>query len=101
MVRVRVTSSRNACMRHLGQKEYIPVNGAWITKQKALLEKHLREQGESGAPLAELRQVLPAESERSIQRLLSEMRDEGKVALHGKRRWARWVFAKAKTRNDK
>lgn len=76
---------------------YTRKRGLDYETKKALLEKHLREQGDSGAPLAELRQVLPAESERSIQRLLSEMRDEGKVALHGKRRWARWSFVKDKT----
>lgn len=78
---------------------YTRKKGLDYETKKALLEKHLREQ-ETGAPLAELRQVLPAESERSIQRLLSEMRDEGRVALHGKRRWARWVFVKAKLQND-
>jgi ATP-dependent DNA helicase RecG len=78
---------------------YTRKKGLDYETKKALLEKHLREY-ESGAPLAELRQVLPAESERSIQRLLSEMRDEGRVVLHGKRRWARWVFVKAKTQND-
>jgi len=59
---------------------------------KALLEKHLCSQGETGAPLAELRQVLPAESERAVQRLLDELRDEGKIALQGQRRWARWFI---------
>ncbi len=67
---------------------------------KALLEQHLRGQGNIGAPLAELRQVLPAESERAIQSLLLEMRDEGRVVLQGKRRWARWVIALSKDEND-
>jgi len=64
---------------------------------KALLEKHLRGQGEDGAPLSELRQVLPSESARSIQYLLAELREEGRVTLRGQRRWARWVIASPKT----
>jgi ATP-dependent DNA helicase RecG len=59
--------------------------------KKALLEKHLREQGEKGAPLSELQQVLPSDSTRAIQRLLGELRDAKRVELRGKRRWARWV----------
>jgi ATP-dependent DNA helicase RecG len=63
---------------------------------KALLEQHLRGQGELGSPLSELRQVLPSESGRGVQRLLDELRGEGRVALRGQRRWARWVIAAAK-----
>jgi len=51
--------------------------------KKALLEKHLRAHSGIGAPLSELRQVLPAESERGIQELLNEMRKEGRVILRG------------------
>ena len=64
---------------------------------KALLEQHLRGQGELGSPLSELRQVLPSESEGGVQRLLAELRDEGRVALLGQRRWARWLVVTAKT----
>lgn len=59
--------------------------------KKALLQQHLSEQGDSGAGLAELRQVLPAESESAVQRLLGEMRAEGRVDVHGVKRWARWI----------
>jgi ATP-dependent DNA helicase RecG len=59
---------------------------------KALLEAHLRGQGEAGSPLSELRQVLPSESEGAIQRLLNELRSEGRVVLRGQRRWARWTM---------
>uniref|UniRef100_A0A831TYR6 Transcriptional regulator n=1 Tax=Geobacter metallireducens TaxID=28232 RepID=A0A831TYR6_GEOME len=79
---------------------YTRKKGLDYETKKALIEKHLREQKDSGAPLAELRQVLPAESERSIQRLLTEMRDEGRVALRGKRRWARWFIVSAKTQDN-
>ncbi len=66
---------------------------------KALLERHLRQQGDVGAPLAELCQVLPAESESGVQRLLVELRTEGRVVLRGVKRWARWVVAPAKAQN--
>ncbi|MEO7271144.1 MAG: ATP-binding protein [Vicinamibacterales bacterium] len=59
--------------------------------KKALLQQHLAEQGDGGAGLAELRQVLPAESESAVQRLLAEMRAEGRVDIQGVKRWARWV----------
>lgn len=69
---------------------------------KALLEQHLRLQGEEGAPLSELRQVLPSESESSIQRMLSELRSERRIFLRGQRRWARWVISSEadKAQND-
>jgi ATP-dependent DNA helicase RecG len=66
---------------------------------KALLERHLRSQGAAGSPLSELRQVLPSESESGIQRLLDELRNEGRVALRGQKRWARWVIAASKAQN--
>jgi ATP-dependent DNA helicase RecG len=57
---------------------------------KELLLKHLRENDGTGASLAELRQVLPTLSESAVQRLLDELRSEGRVYLAGSRRWARW-----------
>jgi ATP-dependent DNA helicase RecG len=57
---------------------------------KELLLKHLRDNGDIGAPLAELRQVVPTLSESAVQRLLDELRSEGRVYLAGSRRWARW-----------
>ena len=58
---------------------------------KALLERHLRDSSEVGAPLADLCQVLPALSRRSVQRLLGELRAEGKATIKGERKGARWV----------
>lgn len=57
---------------------------------KTLLLTHLTKQGEQGAPLAELRQVLPTLPESTVRDLLRELRDEGKLMLRGQRRWARW-----------
>jgi len=66
---------------------------------KALLDRHLKENAADGAPLADLCQVLPALSESAVQRLLGELRLEGKAELHGKRRWARWFPADSKAQN--
>jgi len=60
---------------------------------KALLLKHVSNQGQDGAPLAELRQVLPALPSSAIQSLMNEMRKEGSVFLDGQRRWARWKLS--------
>lgn len=57
---------------------------------KALIEKHLRKQGAVGAPISELRQVLPALSDSGIKRLLSEMKKEGRVKVESRKRWSRW-----------
>lgn len=85
----------------LGAKgEYTRKRGLDHETNKALLEKHLLEQGADGSPLAELRQVLPSESARGVQRLLEELRREGRVALRGTRRWARWSVAPAKNQNS-
>jgi hypothetical protein len=45
--------------------------------------------------LAELEQVVPQLGRAKVQRLLGELREEGKVILHGSRRWAKWRISKA------
>jgi hypothetical protein len=40
--------------------------------------------------LGEFRDVLPGLSKSQIQRLLRELRTEGRLRLEGDRRWARW-----------
>lgn len=80
----------------LGQKgTYTRRRGLDRDTNKALLLKHLRDQGDTGAALAELRQVLPSESEGMVQGLLSELRSEGQILLKGSRRWARWFIARS------
>lgn len=59
---------------------------------KALLLKHLEDSRGKGCPLSELQQVLPQLSPRHIQRLMDELREEKRVRLEGRRRWARWLF---------
>jgi ATP-dependent DNA helicase RecG len=60
---------------------------------KALLLKHLSNQGLEGAPLAELRQVLPALPSSAVQSLMNELRKDGTVFLDGQRRWAKWKLS--------
>jgi ATP-dependent DNA helicase RecG len=75
----------------LGKKgTYTRKRGLDHETNKALIEKHLRDNADEGAPLAEICQVLPALSESAIQRLLAELKAEGRVDLRGRRRWARW-----------
>ena len=62
---------------------------------KALLLTHLAKQGDEGAPLADLRQVLPSLPANAVQELLRELRAEGRVRLEGQRRWARWHLVQA------
>lgn len=83
----------------LGKKgAYTRKRGLDHETNKALLEKHLRE-NPKGAPLSELCQVLPSLSESAIQRLLGELREEGRASLRGNRRWARWFSSMAKAQN--
>ena len=67
---------------------------------KALLLKHLRDQGHAGAPLNEFLQVLPALPIKSVQHLLNELRNEGCIRVLGQRRWARWHLADSKVFNS-
>ena len=60
---------------------------------KALLLQHLGAVGQTGSPLSELRQVLPALPASAVQQLLAELRREDRVVLSGQRRWARWKLA--------
>ena len=79
----------------IGQKGvYTRRKGLDHETNKALLMKHLTGNADVGAPLLELCQVLPAQSTSSVQRLLRELRSEGRVILRGARRGARWYPVK-------
>lgn len=79
----------------LGKKgTYTRKRGLDHETNKALLMKHLSDNQEEGAPKAELRQVLPALSDRSLHRLMEELRADGFAGLHGNRRTARWFALK-------
>ena len=59
-------------------------------QNKELLFQHIRASGGKGSQLSELQEVLPALSQRVIQRLLIALREEGRVRTEGERRWAKW-----------
>jgi ATP-dependent DNA helicase RecG len=69
---------------------YTRLRGLDNETNKALLLKHLQDRLVEGAKLAELCQVLPANSSKTIQRMLNELRSEGRIALIGKTNAARW-----------
>ena len=58
---------------------------------KALLLKHITESDAAGCALSELEQVLPALSNSQVQKLLQELKADGKVFVSGLRRHARWL----------
>ncbi|OGA29365.1 MAG: transcriptional regulator [Betaproteobacteria bacterium RIFCSPLOWO2_02_FULL_65_24] len=75
----------------IGQKGvYTRRKGLDHETNKALLMKHLVGSAESGSPMAELLQVLPALSRAHVKRLLRELADEGRARMSGVTRSARW-----------
>ena len=81
----------------LGRKgAYTRKRGLDHDTNKELLCKHIRENDGDGSPLADLAQVLPALSGRQVQRLLNELRAEGRIRVVGARRWARWYWVAPK-----
>jgi ATP-dependent DNA helicase RecG len=75
----------------LGQRgAYTRERGLDHETNKALLVQHIRQNDAEGCPLSELRQVLPALTTSQVQGLLQELRAEGRIRVHGARRWARW-----------
>lgn len=60
-------------------------------QNKAILLAHVKEVGPAGVAISELQQVLPALSREQVRALMDELRQEGRAALKGTRRWARWV----------
>ncbi|MCK4303760.1 MAG: putative DNA binding domain-containing protein [Candidatus Eisenbacteria sp.] len=57
---------------------------------KALLLKHIKRNKAEGSPFGDLQDVLPAQSRPQVQRLLAELKREGKASTKGKTRAARW-----------
>lgn len=57
---------------------------------KELLFKHIRDNDARGSPLAHLRQVLPAQSDREIRWLLELLLGEGRVQKRGKTKDSLW-----------
>ena len=57
---------------------------------KALLEKHIRDNSAEGSRLEELMQVLPSQSRSQVQRLLRDLRSEGRIHNVGRTRGGLW-----------
>ncbi|MFN9455757.1 MAG: ATP-binding protein [Acidobacteriota bacterium] len=62
---------------------------------KALLLKHIVDTGNEGCALGELEEVLPAHSTSQVQKLLQELKADGKVTVSGLRRAGRWLSVSA------
>jgi SNF2 family DNA or RNA helicase len=58
---------------------------------KALLYKHIQENKGTGSAFRDLEQVLPALSRNQVQKLLQELKAEGRIRLTGSKRGGRWV----------
>jgi len=58
---------------------------------KALLSKHIQENIGTGSAFRDLEQVLPALSRNQVQKLLQELKAEGRIRLTGSKRGGRWV----------
>jgi ATP-dependent DNA helicase RecG len=63
--------------------------------EKELLLKHLKAAEAEGAPMAELVQVLKDRSRGHVQRLINEIRDEGRAHMVGPTKAARWFWGAA------
>jgi ATP-dependent DNA helicase RecG len=87
---VRLLLSQRFCRRSGKAGAYTRKRGLDRETNKALLVCHLQESGDAGCPIAEMQQVLPAQSLDQLKRLLSELRREGRTRLIGERRGARW-----------
>jgi ATP-dependent DNA helicase RecG len=57
---------------------------------RALLCKHLQDNQEAGGAFRGLEQVLPALSRNQVQKLLQELKAEGRIRLTGSKRGGRW-----------
>jgi ATP-dependent DNA helicase RecG len=71
---------------------YTRLKGLDHETNKALLLKHLQDAGAAGAPIREFESVLPAQSRTNIRRMLTELRNEGRVDLLGNSRAQRWFM---------
>ncbi|MDR2600435.1 MAG: putative DNA binding domain-containing protein [Oscillospiraceae bacterium] len=83
----------------LAQKLFEEVGGSLTHSRQASFDReenkkqiliHVRMHSSRGTPLRELMQLLPNHSRSQIQKLLYELRDEGKVRIDGKANKSRW-----------
>ena len=77
--------------RHLGRSgAYTRRRGLARETYRQLLLQHIRICGAGGTALADLQEVLPGLSRRTIQGLAESLRNDGLVRLEGKTRSAKW-----------
>lgn len=81
--------------------EFVGQRGVYTRKRgldkatnKELLFRHVDENAKNGAKLSDLEQVLPDLSQSQVQKLLRELKAEGRISVHGKTRGSRWFPAK-------
>jgi ATP-dependent DNA helicase RecG len=75
----------------IGQKgTYTRKKGLDHETNKALLLRHIEQNTRAGCRFEELMQVLPALSRGQIQRLLKDLKIDGKIEVHGVTRAATW-----------
>jgi ATP-dependent DNA helicase RecG len=80
---------------HAGKRGvYTRKRGLDRDTNKELLLRHIRANKGEGARLSELRQVLPALSERQVQTLLSELKVAGSIHVRGKTKAGLWFPGK-------
>lgn len=75
----------------LGQRgAYTRRKGLDRETNKALLCMHIQENQDTGSAFRDLEQVLPALSRNQVQKLLQELKAEGRIRLTGSKRGGRW-----------
>lgn len=93
-------------VEHIGRSKYVLARGLYAAAgksgvhtrmvgldretNKALLLKHIHDNGSEGTPFRELQQVLPGQSRNQLQVLMRELYKEGRVYCKGKTRGAKW-----------
>lgn len=83
--------------RFLGQGGvYTRRRGLDRDTNKSLLLRHIEDSAATGTRLEELQQVLPALSRHQVQSLLRELKRDGRVAVRGTTKAARWFPAGSK-----
>lgn len=97
-------------VEHIGRKKYVFARSLYAATgktgvhtrhvgldretNKELLLKYIRKNNGVGTPLKELQQVLPSQSRSQIQKLMRELRADGKIINIGNTSAARWYIAK-------
>jgi len=71
---------------------YTRARGLGRETNKALLLRHIEGNSEDGSIYQDFQQVLPALTRHQIQKLLQELKHDGRIRVGGTRRNARWYL---------